>query len=46
VKQRTLDVITVIIIVLLNVWLLLIGGGAGGRGHDYYETQIDANYED
>lgn len=38
-KQRTAEVLIVIVIILANLWLM--GGGNSGRGQDYYEYQTD-----
>jgi hypothetical protein len=38
-NMRTLGVITVIALIVLNLWLM--GGGHSGRGQDYYEYQTD-----
>lgn len=38
-SQRTGNIIIVVIFILLN--LLVLGGGYGGRAHDYNEIQAD-----
>lgn len=43
-KMRTAMILTVIIVVALNLWLM--GGGHSGRGQDYYEYQDDTSYAD
>jgi hypothetical protein len=43
-KQRTLEILTVIAIILLNFWLM--SGGHGGRGQDYYEDQTEYSFAD
>lgn len=41
-SMRTAGIITVIVVIALNLWLM--GGGHSGRGQDYYEYQDDTSY--
>ena len=41
-SMRSVGIITVIVVVALNLWLM--GGGHSGRGQDYYEEQDDTSY--